>query len=112
MNTYHARALLLAMGSMCAGAGCMTETASPGPVMSATATIENLLPADGCSYVVKIDDVSYAPDAASREAIIAAMLPSRATVAIEYRVTGKTGQVDCGNASGHAELPEIALTLQ
>ena len=78
---------------------------------AATATILNQLPVDGCSYVVRINEVDYAPDAASRALIIARELPSVATVSIKYRVTGRTGQVDCGNATGHADLPEIALVF-
>lgn len=79
------------------------------PLTRATATIENMLPVDGCSIVVRVDGTEYAPDAYSRDAILARMLPMTATVNIRYRVTGGTGQIECGR--GTFDRPEIAFVF-
>jgi hypothetical protein len=98
-----------AVASGCIGDGD-DHGAPQGPLITATATIKNELPSDGCSYVVAINGVDHAPDTASREAIIARMLPFVTTVSIKYRLTGNTGQVNCGFVS-HKNLPEIALVF-
>jgi hypothetical protein len=84
--------------------------AEPPPEMTATATIEDTVSADGCSILVTIDGAEYAPDYASRAAIIARRLPSVSTVAIKYHLTGDTGNVWCGFGT-HLTLPEIALVF-
>jgi hypothetical protein len=77
----------------------------------ATATIANLLPVDGCSYPVTIDGVDYAPTASSASAI-QDLVPAGGTltVRIQYRLTGRTGQVECGFGTSQ-ELPEIAFRV-
>ena len=79
---------------------------------SATATIANMLPVDGCSYPVTIGEVDYAPDARSLAAI-RDLVPGGGTlkVRIRYRLTGRTGQVECGFGTSR-ELPEIAFHVQ
>jgi hypothetical protein len=101
--------LLLVVGL---GGACVAEP-HPGPLMTAAAaTIENTLPADGCSFPVTIDDVVYAPDAGSLVAIRERAIPyGHIMVSVEYRLTGRTGQVECGFGT-HRDLPEIALVLQ
>lgn len=100
--------LLLAVPVGVLATGCADDE-DPEAFRDATATIENLLPVDGCSYPVTIDDVRYAPDAASVAEIRERTLPPRATVEIRYRLTGETGQVSCGRAS--ETLPEITIVF-
>jgi hypothetical protein len=79
---------------------------------SAIAIITNKLPVDGCSYPVTINDVDYAPDAASLVAIrdrVPAGGELRAR--INYRLTGLTGRVECGFGTSR-ELPEIAFRVE
>jgi hypothetical protein len=79
---------------------------------SATATISNLLPADGCSYPVTIGDVDYAPDAASLAAVRDRVPAGTAiTVRIDYRLTGRTAHVECGFGNT-LELPEISFHVR
>ena len=80
--------------------------------ISATATISNGLPVDGCSYPVTIDDVDYAPDARSL-ATIRYLVPAGGTITvrIDYRLTGRTGQVQCGFGTTR-DLPEISLRVR
>ena len=87
-------------------AGCADE-----PLTRATATIQDDLPVDGCSYIVQIGEVDYAPDAKSRAAIVDRALRDGATVEVEYRLTGETGEVECGDLSSKRDLPEITLML-
>jgi len=78
----------------------------------ATATIENNLPADGCSYVIEINGTEYAPDAATLAAIRERDVPfGRSTAEVEYTVTGRTATVECG-FNTHRELPEVSLVFQ
>lgn len=96
---------------------CADDADSPpagDPPMSevkrATATIDNFLAVDGCSYPVKIDGVDYAPAEASLADIRARVgAADRLTVEVEYRVTGAVGHVRCGRAL--VDLPEIEVTL-
>lgn len=89
--------------------------AEPSPQTTpheATATIENTLPADGCSYVVEIDGIEFAPDAATLAAIRERNLPfGTTTVEVEYTVTGDTATVECG-FNTNRELPEVALVFR
>jgi hypothetical protein len=80
-------------------------------VRRASATITNMLPADGCSYPVTIDGIDYAPDASSR-AEIQDLVPAGGTITvrIQYRLTGRTGQVECGFGTSQ-ELPEISFRV-
>jgi hypothetical protein len=99
------RILMIATACIVAG-GCADDE----PVLiRATATIENKLPVDGCSFVVRIDDTEYAPDADGRAAIIARGSPFEAVVEIKYRLTGKTGQIDC--EPGKIDRPEISFVF-
>jgi len=79
------------------------------PSAAATATIENKLPVDGCSYPVTIDGVQYAPDAASLSLIQDHHIGASATANVHYRLTGNTGHIECGRTQ--PELPEISLTF-
>lgn len=74
------------------------------------ATIENNLAADGCDLRITIDEVVYAPDAASRPALRAQIHESQATVAVHYASTGRTGEVECGDRTLE-DLPEISVTI-
>lgn len=76
----------------------------------ATATIEDRLPVDGCSFPVTIDEVRYAPDEASLD-LVHELLGAQGAVTVEirYRVTGRTGHVTCER--NQVELPEIAILL-
>ncbi len=77
-----------------------------------TATIEYTLPADGCAFVVHIQDAEYAPDASSlaalRERVPAYGMTS---VQVEYKLTGRTGRVECG-FNTHRDLLEVALVVK
>jgi hypothetical protein len=79
---------------------------------TATATIANMLPVDGCSYPVTVDGVDYAPDEASRDDI-RDLVPAGGTITaqIQYRLTGETGLVECGFGTTR-ELPEISLRVR
>lgn len=78
----------------------------------AVATITNQLPVDGCSYPVTINGVDYAPDAASIAAI-SDRVPAGGSlrVLINYRLTGNTGQVECGFGTSRT-LPEISFEVR
>lgn len=114
MTITHAGRLLLVV-LMGAHAGACVDQQDPTSVQdftlrtSATATIANMLPVDGCSYPVTIGEVDYAPDARSLAAI-RDLVPGGGTlqVRIKYRLTGRTGQVECGFGTSR-ELPEIAF---
>ena len=107
MNIHYLEKRILMIVTACIVAGSCAD--DDPELIRATATIENKLPVDGCSYVVRIDDTEYAPDAESRTAIIAHELPLVAEVVIEYRLTGKTGQVDC--ELGKSDRPEISFVF-
>jgi hypothetical protein len=79
---------------------------------TATATIANMLPVDGCSYPVTIGGDEYAPDEASLDEI-RDLVPAGGTVTvqIQYRLTGETGLVECGFGTSR-ELPEISLRIR
>jgi hypothetical protein len=78
----------------------------------AVATITNQLPVDGCSYPVTIKGVDYAPDAASIAAISDRVIAGGSLrVLIDYRLTGNTGQVECGFGTSRT-LPEISFEVQ
>lgn len=75
------------------------------------ATITNQLPVDGCSYPVTIRGVEYAPDAASIAAISDRVTAGGSLrVLINYRLTGNTGQVECGFGTSRT-LPEISFEV-
>ena len=76
------------------------------------ATITNQLPVDGCSYTVTIHGVDYAPDAASIAAISDRVTAGGSLrVLIDYRLTGNTGQVECGFGTSRT-LPEISFEVR
>lgn len=78
----------------------------------AVATITNQLPVDGCSYPVTIKGVDYAPDAASIAAISDRVIAGGSVlVLIDYRLTGNTGQVECGFGTSRT-LPEISFKVR
>jgi hypothetical protein len=70
-----------------------------------------LLPVDGCSFPVTIDGVDYAPNDASLE-VIRDFVPAGSTVTarISYRLTGGTGQVECGFGTT-LQVPEISVRV-
>ena len=112
MNGYLQKLILMSAAGVVVG-GCVDNDHAPpgGPLVETTATIANQLPVDGCSYPVTINDVDYAPDAASRDLIIArGITSSLSTVTIKYRLTGRTGQVECGFLR-HSDLPEISFVF-
>jgi hypothetical protein len=110
MKTSYLQSSLLAMITATVVAGACMDPGPPSePLIRATATIEDNLPADGCSIVVRVDGIEYAPDAYSRDAILARKLGSMATVAIRYRVTGGTGKIECPR--GALSRPEIAFVF-
>jgi hypothetical protein len=83
----------------CANSQDPQDSSAAGEVTSAkaTATIANMLPVDGCSFPVTIDGVDYAPNDASLE-VIRDFVPAGSTITarISYRLTGATGQIECG----------------
>lgn len=97
--------------SVCLGA-CAHSPGNPPHGTSAIAVISNKLPVDGCSYPVTIGDVDYAPDARSI-APIRDHVPAggELRVRIEYRLTGRTGQVECGFGTSR-QLPEITFRVR
>lgn len=81
------------------------------PSAKATATIANQLPVDGCSFPVTIDGVDYAPNDASLE-VIRDLVPggSAITARISYRLTGHTGEIECGFGTT-LQVPEISVRV-
>jgi hypothetical protein len=76
-----------------------------------TATIANLLPADGCSYPVTINGTDYAPNDGSLDAAHDLVPPGQTiTARISYRLTGGTATVACG-FNRRVELPEISFRV-
>lgn len=81
------------------------------PSAKATATITNQLPVDGCSFPVTIDGVDYAPNDASLEVIRDIVRAgSMITARISYRLTGGTGQIQCGFGADR-QAPEISVRV-
>jgi hypothetical protein len=99
---------MIAAGAL--AGGCVDGEPRPTMTMTATATIEDTLPVDGCSVLITIGDEQYAPDRASLVAIRASELGAFAEVTIRYHLTGSTGEVECGWRT-LLTLPEIALVL-
>ena len=97
--------------SVCLGA-CAHSQGNPPHEASAIAVISNKLPVDGCSFPVTIDGVDYAPDARSLAAIDDRVpAGGELRVRIEYRLTGRTGQVECGFGTSR-QLPEITFRVR
>jgi hypothetical protein len=90
------------------GSSAPQEVTSSG---KATATIANLLPVDGCSFPITIDGVDYAPNDASLE-VIRDLVPAGRTITarISYRLTGGTGQVECGFGAT-LQAPKISVRV-
>jgi hypothetical protein len=98
----------------CANSQDPQDSSAPQEVASsgkATATIANLLPVDGCSFPITIDGVEYAPNDASLE-VIRDVVPAGSTITarISYRLTGDTGQVECGFGAT-LQVPEISVRV-
>lgn len=77
--------------------------------LSGTASIENGLPYDGCSYPITIAGVQYAASPATKalvQSFIKKIGTTRAT--ITYRLTGGTTSVECGWGSTQT-LPELEV---
>ncbi len=91
---------------------CVHSPGNPPHEASAIAVISNKLPVDGCSYPVTIDDVDYAPDARSLAALDDRVpAGGELRVRIEYRLTGRMGQVECGFGTSR-QLPEITFRIR
>lgn len=92
----------------------ITVLPAPPATHSATASIENGLPFDGCSYPITLGEQRYAPSPATKGLVQGAITKIGTTrVSISYRVTGATAVVECG-WGGSMTLPEIevlSLTL-
>jgi hypothetical protein len=101
--------LAFAFAGAC-GAASLQEERSPA-LAAASATIENGLPYDGCSFPVEIDGVTYAPDAQSVDALRDTVAIGKTTVDVDYRLTGRTGRVECG-WNTHQDLPEIEVVVR
>lgn len=76
-----------------------------------TATITNMLAADGCSYPVTIDGVDYAPDARSTDRMRNVVPFGVWGAEIIYSLTGNVGQVECGFGQT-MQLPEITVRVR
>lgn len=77
--------------------------------LSGTASIENGLPYDGCSYPITIGELTYAASPATKslvESVIKRIGTTRAS--ITYRRTGGMTTVECGWGSTQT-LPEIEV---
>jgi hypothetical protein len=84
----------------CDGATCLR---------TASATVENGLAYDGCSFPITIGPVMYAPSAASKGRVEALVTDfGKLNVSLTYRVTGQQTQVTCGWNSTQT-LPEIEV---
>ena len=107
MKQYPSRNLLLLLTPFALLVGaCTDDDGGRAGFTRATATIENKLPSDGCSYPITIDGVQYAADAASFDAVVERVgSSSSVTVEVEYRITGQTGSVTCER--GSSARPEI-----
>jgi len=98
----------------CASSQDPQDSSAPQEITSsgkATATIANLLPVDGCSFPVTIDGADYAPNDASLE-VIRDLVPAGRTIRarISYRLTGGTGQVECGFGTT-LQVPKISVRV-
>lgn len=91
--------------------GACPSRAGDSGYRSAVAVISNKLPVDGCSYPVTIGGVDHAPDTRSA-AGLGERVPAggELRVRVEYRFTGRTGQVECGFGT-HRQLPEITFRV-
>jgi hypothetical protein len=87
------------------------EDQAPTASAIATATIANLLPADGCSYPVTVNGIDYAPNDGSLDVAHDLVPPGQTiTARISYRLTGGTATVACG-FDRTVELPEISFRV-
>ena len=104
------------LGGACAGPAMADQEQSAEDLATtnsekATATIANLLPADGCSYPVTINGTDYAPDDGSLDVLQDLVPPGQTiTARISYRLTGGTATVACGFGR-NVELPAIAFRV-
>lgn len=77
--------------------------------LTGTASIENGLPYDGCSYPITIGAQTYAASPATRALVAAGIKKLGATrVSLTYRLTGGTASVECGWGSTQT-FPEIEV---
>jgi FlaG/FlaF family flagellin (archaellin) len=86
------------------------ECTGPGCSMTTTATVENGLAYDGCSFPITIGNVQYAPSAATKARVETLMQADfgKKHISLTYRVTGLQAEVTCGWNSTRA-LPEIEV---
>jgi hypothetical protein len=111
---------LLSLSFIVAGAACGgfpepasqlegSENLSSRQWLEAEADLENGLAYDGCTWLVTVAGVEYAPTARSRAVIEAHTVNIGTTTAlIRYRLTGATGTVECGWNTTKS-LPEIEI---
>jgi hypothetical protein len=95
-------------------AGARVDEASAQPAAKSdvvSATITNMLAADGCSYPVTIDGVDYAPDAQSTDRMRRIVPFGVWDAEITYSLTGNVGQVECGFGQT-IQLPEITVRVR
>lgn len=89
-------------------AGCVLDGDDgnvKGPVY---AQIVDQLPVDGCSWIVRVGDTEYAPDAASVVKLRERVSGGVTLAEIHYKLTGNEGQAECER--GPLVLPEISVT--
>jgi len=112
MHRWLRSALVVSSLAGCAHGGEPAQRPAAPATATASATIDNSLPADGCSFVVQINGTDYAPDAKSLAAIRERNLPfGKSTVKVDYTLTGRNGTVECG-FNTHRELPEITVVVK
>ena len=101
--------LLVGFALACACGSEIMATESP-LLHKPNAVIRYTLPADGCSWTVQVGESEYAPDDTSLVLVRAFAHDAygETPASIDYRLTGRTRQVECGwNTS--RELPEISV---
>lgn len=88
----------------------MLALTATNDVLSATASVENGLPYDGCSYPITIDQTQYAPSASSRALVqaIASRKIGHTRVTLTYRLLNSLGSVECGWGATQT-LPELEV---
>lgn len=90
-------------------AGCVLDGDDGNVKGPVHAQIVNQLAVDGCSWIVRVGDAEYAPDAASVVKLRGFTAEGSVTLAeIHYKVTGNDGQAEC--ELGPLVLPEISVT--
>jgi hypothetical protein len=107
------RTIVMSLSSVLALVGCALDFGSKELESSTIddAALENRLPVDGCTWIVRIGDTAYAPDNDSVIKIQAFTKNAYGTTAakVRYSLTGNDGTVQCGFLTTQ-RLPEISIT--